>query len=146
MQSAELNFIVWSFKLIAGLWVCNHPSPNMTVYTFNFAKKHRICLWWLPIITSTRHPLAKCCITLLLPSISWMSFSNWKVLILFGHTKDLSINLASLPLSMSKRVCIPAMLSWKWLYIMVCKKNGLLSVCQSTYLTVTLALTTYKLT
>ena len=39
-----------------------------------------------------------------------MGFFNWKILILFERTKDLSINSASLLLSMSKRICIPAML------------------------------------
>ena len=39
-----------------------------------------------------------------------MSFSNWNILILFVRTKNLLINLASLLLSMSKQVCIPAML------------------------------------
>ena len=39
-----------------------------------------------------------------------MGFSNWKILILFEYAKDLSINSASLLLSMSKQICISAML------------------------------------
>ena len=60
---------------------------------------------------STRHALSSFWTTSPFPNVSFIFFLSLKVLIFCVRTKDLSINSALLPLSMSKQVYIPAMLA-----------------------------------
>ena len=61
--------------------------------------------------TSIKHALSNFCTTSPFPSVNLIFFFNLNVLIFCVRTKDSLINSAPLPLSMSNRVFIPAMLA-----------------------------------